>query len=73
MLLNFLSAILFMGKVNYYSSEPSETFQTGSGQPFTTVNVKSSIFWAAYLVPGLFNSKHKPFISTVLVDANQLF
>ena len=37
------------------SSEPSETFQRGSGRPFATVDVKKLIFWAAYLVPDLFN------------------
>ena len=54
------------------SSEPSETFQKGSGRPFATVDVKKLIFWAAYLVPDLFNCKHKPFISTFLINANQL-
>ena len=54
------------------SSEPSETFQRGSGQPFATVDVKKLIFWTAYLVPDLFNCKHKPFISTFLINANQL-
>ena len=46
--------------------EPSETFQRGSGRPFATLDVKKSIFWAAYSVPDVFNCKHKPFIFTVL-------
>ena len=54
------------------SSEPSETFQRGSGQPFATVDAKTLIFWAEYLVQDLFNCKHKPFISTFLINANQL-
>ena len=29
------------------------------------------VFWAAYLVPDLFNCKHKPFISTVLINGNR--
>ena len=53
-------------------SEPSETFQRGSGRSFATANVKILIFWAVYLVPDLFNCKHKPFISTVLINANRL-
>ena len=53
-------------------SEPSETFQRGSGRSFATVDVKKFIFWAAYWVPDLFNCKRKPFISTVLVNANRL-
>ena len=53
-------------------SEPSETFQRGSGQPFATVDVKKLIFWAAYVVPYLFNCEHKPFIFTFLINANQL-
>ena len=52
--------------------KPSEPFQKGNGQPFATVDVKNLIFWAACSVPGLVHCKHKPFISTVLVDANQL-
>ena len=36
------------------------------------VDVKNLIFWAVYLVPDLFNCKHKTFISTVLVNANRL-
>ena len=54
------------------SSELSETFQRGNGRPFATVDVKKLIFWVVYLVPDLFNCKHKPFISTVLINANQL-
>ena len=53
-------------------SEPSETFQGGSGRPFATADVKKLIFWAAYLVPDLSNCKHKPFIPTVLINANEL-
>ena len=34
--------------------------------------LKNLIFWAAYLVPDLFNQKHKPFIFRVLVDTNRL-
>ena len=30
------------------SSEPSETFQKGSGRSFATADVKILIFWAAY-------------------------
>ena len=52
--------------------EPNETFQRGSRRPFATVDVKKLIFWAAYSVPDLFNCKHKPFISTVLGNANRL-
>ena len=52
--------------------EPTETFQRGSGRPFATVDVKKLIFWAAYSVPDLFNCKHKPYISTVLVNTNPL-
>ena len=54
------------------SSELSETFQRGSGRPFTTADVKKLIFWAAHSVPELFNCKHKPFISTVLMNAHRL-
>ena len=53
-------------------SEPSETFQRGSGWQFATVDVKKLVFWTAYSVLDLFNCKHKPLISTVLVDANRL-
>ena len=53
-------------------SERSETFQRGSGRPFATADIKKLIFWAAYSVPDLFNCKHKPFISTVLMNANRL-
>ena len=52
--------------------KPSETFQGVSERPFTTVDVKNLIFWAAYSVPDLFNQKHKPFIFRVLVDENRL-
>ena len=52
------------------SSEPSETFQRGSRQPFATVNVKKLI--ALYSVPDLFNCKHKPFISTIMVNLNDI-
>ena len=55
-----------------FSLELSETFQRGSGWPFTTVYVKNLIFWGQCLFSGLFNYEHKPFISTVLVDANRL-
>ena len=55
------------------SSEPSEIFQRGSGRPFVTADIKKLIFWAAYSVPDLFNCKHKPFISTVLMNANLTF
>ena len=51
------------------SSEPSETFQRESGRPFATADIKKLIFLAAYSVPDLFNCKHKPFISTVLMSA----
>ena len=55
------------------SSEPNETFQRGSGQPFATADVKQKLpFWAAYLVPDLFNCKHRLFISIVLINAKQL-
>ena len=54
------------------SSEPSETFQRRSGRAFATADVKKLIFWAAYSVPDLFNYKHKPFISTILMNANRL-
>ena len=43
-----------------------------SGWPFGTVDVRKLIFWAAYSAPELFNCKHKPFISTVLANANRL-
>ena len=49
-----------------------ETFQRRSVQPFATANVKKLIFWAAYSVPDPFNCKHKPFISTVLINANRI-
>ena len=42
----------------------------GSGRPFATVGVTKLIFWAACSVPDIFNCKHKPFISTVLANAN---
>ena len=35
-----------------------------------TADAKKLIFWAAYLVPDLFNCKHKPFISAVLINVN---
>ena len=35
-------------------SKPGETFQGGSERPFTTIDVKNLIFWAAYSVPDLF-------------------
>ena len=54
------------------SSEPRATFQRGSGQQFATVDVKKLIFWDACSVPDLFNCKHKPFISTVMANANRL-
>ena len=52
--------------------QTSETFQEGSGWPFATADVKTLIFWAAYLVPDLFNCKHKPFISTILLNTDRL-
>ena len=54
------------------SSEPSETFQRGSERPLATADVKKLILWAAYSIPDLFNCKHKPFISTALMNANRL-
>ena len=54
------------------SSEPSETFQRRRGRPFATADVKKLIFWAAHSGPDLFNCKHKPFISTALMNANRL-
>ena len=53
-------------------TEASETFQRGSGRPIATADIKKLIFWAAYSVPELFNCKHKPFISTILMNANRL-
>ena len=41
-------------------------------EPCATVDVKKLIFWAVYSAPDLFTCKHKPFISTVLVNANRL-
>ena len=38
------------------SSEPSETFQRGSGRPFATVDGKKLIFWAACSLSDLFNA-----------------
>ena len=46
--------------------------ESGSGRPLATVDIKKLIFWAAYSVPDLFNCKHKPFISTVLMNTNRL-
>ena len=34
--------------------------------------LKKLFYWAVYSVPDLFNCKHKPFISTVLINANRL-
>ena len=39
---------------------------------FLTVDANKLILWAAYSVRDLFNCKHKPFISTALVNANRL-
>ena len=39
---------------------------------YATVDVKKLILKAAYSVLDLFTCKHKPFISTVLVNANRL-
>ena len=54
------------------SSEPNETFRRGSGRPFASADVKKLIFWAAYSVADLSNCKHKPFTSTVLMNAYRL-
>ena len=58
--------------MNNSSEHASETFQRGSERPFETFDVEKLIFWAACSVPDLFNCQHKPFISTVLANANRL-
>ena len=49
-----------------------QTFQAGSGWLFASIDVNNWNVWPAHSFPVNFSTEYKPFISTVLTDANLL-